>query len=182
MHPRSFILYCVNHLTSFLPASRVFWLKVFLWRLAGILVSPKSRIISSVNIWTSSEIHIGMDTFIGHEVLIVSGDSRISIGDCVDIGPRVTIVSGSHHIDMRGTRSAGDGFSQDISIKDGVWIGASSTILGGVTIGRKSIIGAGSLVNRSIPDYVIAVGNPCRPIKRWDAVVGWVELKDDSLR
>ena len=56
----------------------------------------------------------------------------------------------------------------EIKIEDGVWIGNSVIILPGVKIGKKSIIGAGSVVCKSIPDYCVAVGNPARIIKRYD--------------
>ena len=52
-----------------------------------------------------------------------------------------------------------------IKIEDGVWIGGGAILLPGVTIGRNSVIGAGSVVTRSIPENVVAVGNPCRVIK-----------------
>ena len=53
-----------------------------------------------------------------------------------------------------------------IKIGNNVWIGANVTILPGVTIGDNTVIGAGSVVNRDIPSGVVAVGNPCRVIKR----------------
>lgn len=52
-----------------------------------------------------------------------------------------------------------------VLIEDGVWIGGGSTILPGVTIGKNSVIGAGSVVVKDIPANSIAVGNPCRVIK-----------------
>lgn len=58
--------------------------------------------------------------------------------------------------------------ARPITLEDGVWIGGSAIILGGTTIGRNSIIGAGSVVTHDIPANVIAVGNPAkilRPIK-----------------
>lgn len=54
----------------------------------------------------------------------------------------------------------------DTVIEEDVWIGINVTVMPGVTIGRGSIIGAGSVVTRSIPPYSIAVGNPCRVIKK----------------
>jgi len=69
---------------------------------------------------------------------------------------------------MIGSHSAGTGMSKDITIGDGAWIGAGSLIMGGVEIGRKTIIGAGSNVVHDVPPYTLAVGNPCRPIKRWN--------------
>lgn len=55
--------------------------------------------------------------------------------------------------------------ARPIIIKDNVWITSNCTILGGVEIGENSIIGAGSVVTRSIPPNVVAAGNPCRPIR-----------------
>jgi maltose O-acetyltransferase len=69
---------------------------------------------------------------------------------------------------MDGPHTAGAGRADPVKIEDGVWIGAGSIILGGVTVGRKSVIAAGSVVNKNIPPSVIAAGVPCRPIKRWN--------------
>lgn len=67
--------------------------------------------------------------------------------------------------------------SKGIIIKDGAWIGNNVIILGGVEIGEKAIVGAGSVVTHSIPDYSIAVGNPARVIKKYDFDINeWVSL------
>ena len=161
-------LYLINNLVKIMPPTRCYRIKAFLYRLSGIEISKSCRLTSSVNILGTMRLELGSGTFVGHQVLIAGGDSEIIIGSNVDIAPRTVIVSGTHFIDMCGPRSAGGGASYDIFIGDGVWIGANSTILGGVTIGKKAIIGAGSVVNNDIPPYVMAVGNPCRPIKRWD--------------
>lgn len=58
-------------------------------------------------------------------------------------------------------------YALPIEIKDNVWIGGGSIILGGVTIEKNSVIGAGSVVNRSIPENCVAVGNLCRVIRRF---------------
>ena len=58
--------------------------------------------------------------------------------------------------------------SQPVIIEDGCWIGEKVCIMPGVTIGRKSIIGAGSIVTKSIPGYCIAVGNPAKVIKKYN--------------
>ena len=62
-------------------------------------------------------------------------------------------------------------FALPIKIEDNVWIGGGAIILPGVTIGRNSVIGAGSVVTRSIPADCVAVGNPCRVIKQIDNIV-----------
>ena len=58
------------------------------------------------------------------------------------------------------------GFALPITIGDDVWIGANATICGGVKIGSGTVIGAGSVVTRNIPEGVIAVGNPCRVLRK----------------
>ena len=62
-------------------------------------------------------------------------------------------------------------YALPVRIEDGVWIGGGVVILPGVTIGRNSVIGAGSVVTRSIPANCVAVGNPCRVIKQIDNIV-----------
>lgn len=164
-----------NTAVSLLPSTRAFRLKAWLFRQAGMQISTSARIISTVKIWGTISLSVGDDCFIGHEVLIGGGDSQITIGKHVDIAPRVSILSGTHEVDMVGKHSAGAGYSQDITIEDGVWIGAGSTILAGVTIGRKAIIAAGSTVTQDIPAYTLAAGTPCRPKKTWSVdAQGWL--------
>jgi maltose O-acetyltransferase len=139
-----------------------------LLRLAGVDFARSARIVSSARIVITS-VSIGEDTYIGEEVLITGNETaRITIGNNVDLGPRVVITSGTHELDMISPHSAGLGKGAPVRIEDGVWIGANSTILPGVTIGRKAVIGAGSVVNRDIPAFSVAVGNPCRPVKKWN--------------
>ena len=59
-------------------------------------------------------------------------------------------------------------YALPVRIEDGVWIGGGAILLPRVTVGRKSVIGAGSVVTRSIPANCVAVGNPCRVIKQID--------------
>jgi maltose O-acetyltransferase len=142
---------------------------------AGVDCAPTARIIASARIATTN-VSIGHDTFIGHYALITGNqDARIVIGSNVDIAPRVVILSGTHEIDMLSDHSAGKGAGGEVWIQDGVWIGANSTLLPGVTIGRKAVIGAGSVVTRDIPPLCVAVGNPCKPIKIWNETLNAFE-------
>ena len=63
------------------------------------------------------------------------------------------------------TRNALLEFAKPITVGDNVWFGGNVVVLPGVTIGSGSVIGAGSVVSRDIPENVLAVGNPCRPIR-----------------
>jgi len=164
--------YVVSHLVTLFPPTRAYALKARLWNIAGIKVSLSARLVSSASFHTSGDICIGERTFIGHEVMFVSGESDIVIGRDVDIAPRVLFAAGTHMIDMVASRSAGPGLSKPITVHDGVWIGANSTILGGVTIGKKAIVAAGSLVNRDVPPYSLVAGVPARVIKSWNEADG----------
>lgn len=166
---KSILLFLINIVFLFMPLTRWYRLRAVLLRISGINCSYSMRLISSARI-VFTNVSIGNDTFIGHQVLISGNEKyKIVIGNNVDLAPRVCILSGSHLIDMLGTHSAGNSAGADVIIEDGVWICANSIVLPGVTIGKKAIIGAGSVVNKDIPPYCIAVGNPCKPIKLWNA-------------
>lgn len=91
----------------------------------------------------------------------------VVIGDNVKIGACVLITdTDAHPMDYMARRTTNEGTkSAPIVIEDDVWIGAHTIILKGVTIGARSVIGAGSVVTRSIPADSVAAGNPCRVIK-----------------
>lgn len=110
---------------------------------------------------------IGDRTFINKDFLIVGG-GYVTIGsDCL-IGPRCSIYTPNHAED-RERRREGWERSSAVTIGDNVWLGGSVTITPGVTIGDDAIIGAGSVVTRDIPAGMVAVGNPCRPLRPIDS-------------
>lgn len=106
---------------------------------------------------------IGDRTFINKDFLIVGGGSVTIGADCL-IGPRCSIYTPNHAEDPARRREGWEKASP-VTIGDNVWLGGSVTILPGATIGSDSIIGAGSVVAGEIPAGVVAVGNPCRPIR-----------------
>jgi len=121
---------------------------------------------TSINCGKLGIIEIGEDTFINELCSIYTYSSTIKIGNGVLIGPG-TVIHTHHHnfqqTDLPIQKQGGNG--KPIIIEDDVWIGAHCTILGGVRIGAHSVIGAHSLVNRSIPPYSVAYGVPCK-VKR----------------
>lgn len=157
--------YVANVLTGLLPPTRLYRLKARIWRAASVDVSRDARLVSSVRIWTSGPVSIGADTFLGHEVMIVGGDAPVRIGAKCDIAPRVLFVTGTHH-DGGEERAAGEGYSLPITIEDGVWIGASSTLIGGVRVHAGALIGAGSLVNKNIQKRSVATGIPAKELRK----------------
>lgn len=107
--------------------------------------------------------HIG-DYFYANFNLVVVDDIEVYIGNYVMIGPNVTITVTGHPVDAQ-LRRPGTQFSFPVTIEDGVWIGAGAILLPGVTIGKNTVIGAGSIVTKDIPLDVVAVGNPCRVLR-----------------
>ena len=91
-------------------------------------------------------------------------DWKITIGNHVMFGPNVTVCTTGHAI---SPKHRGDGmYSFPITIKDGVWLGANVVVMPGVTIGENSVIGAGSVVTKDIPDNVVAFGVPCKVYRK----------------
>lgn len=102
--------------------------------------------MSSTRLWIHESAKIGNNVKIGGCVLITDTDA--------------------HPMDYMARRSSNEGTkSAPVVIEDDVWVGAHCIILKGVTIGARSVIGAGSVVTKSIPANRVAAGNPCRVIK-----------------
>ena len=114
---------------------------------------------------SKAEIHIGDNVGMSSTRMWIH--DRLEIGNNVKIGACVLLIdTDTHPIDYRSRRQSNEGTkSAPIIIEDDVWIGAHSIILKGVTIGARSVIGAGSVVTKSIPSDCISAGNPCRVIK-----------------
>lgn len=95
---------------------------------------------------------------------------NISIGENTLLASDITIVSENHGNDPESALPYGkqDLICKDVNIGSGSWIGEKVIILPGISIGDKTIIGAGSVVTKNIPDYCIAVGNPAKIIKKYD--------------
>ena len=89
---------------------------------------------------------------------------EVKIGDFTFFGPAVQIYTGTHPMDAELRRT--QEFGKPVSIGSDVWVGGGAIILPGVRIGSKTVIGAGSVVTRDIPDGVVAAGNPCRIIRQ----------------
>lgn len=125
----------------------------------------------SRNIRGSIYVASGASLSIGNNVGISScciwATKSITIGNHVNIGADTLILdTDAHHLDWLARRNHGERTSKPVVIGDDVFIGTRCIILKGVTIGARSIIGAGSVVTRNIPADCIAAGNPCKIIKR----------------
>lgn len=109
-------------------------------------------------------IEVG-DNFFANHHLVILDPAKVKIGNNVFFANNITLTTAGHPIDAE-MRNTGIEYAYPITIGDNVWVGANVTILPGVTIGSNVVIGAGAVVNRDIPDGVVAVGNPCRVLRK----------------
>lgn len=131
-----------------------------------LILELPAKITKPQNLFFGKNVAVrGFFTFISHT-------GKLIIKDNVGISQHFTVVTGNHttkpdldkwQIDCN--HSAKGDVELDTVIENDVWIGINVTLMPGVCIGRGAIVGAGSVVTKSIPPYTIAVGNPCKPIK-----------------
>lgn len=97
--------------------------------------------------------------------MVILDEARVSFGDNVFIAPNCSFYTGGHPLEV-GLRNMGLEYAHPITIGSNVWIGGGVTVLPGVTIGNNSTVGAGSVVTCDIPENSLAVGNPCKVIRK----------------
>jgi len=111
----------------------------------------------------NSEVVIDDHGGVGVNCLISPGTR---IGKHVMMGPECLIFTNNHRFDRSQLKFDGYTERRPVVIGDHAWIGARCIILPGVTIGKGSIVGAGSVVTKDIPDYCVAAGNPAKVVKK----------------
>jgi maltose O-acetyltransferase len=109
-----------------------------------------------------SNIELGERVFFNFNCIVLDV-CRVRIGSFVFFGPGVQILTPLHPFNAEARRR--EEFGKPVDIGADVWVGGAALILPGVSIGSCSVIGAGSVVTRDIPDGVFAAGNPCRVIR-----------------
>lgn len=110
-----------------------------------------------------SNIYLGKRVFFNFNCVVLDV-CAVRIGDFTLFGPAVQIYTATHPLEAELRRR--QEFAKPVTIGADVWVGGAAVICPGVTIGSRSVIGAGSVVTRDIPDGVFAAGNPCRVIRQ----------------
>lgn len=124
----------------------------------NIFIEPNFRCDYGYN------IHLGENFFANFDCIMLD-ICKINIGDNVMFGPGVHIYTAYHPIDST-SRISGIEYGSAVNIGDNVWIGGKTIINPGVNIGENTVIGSGSVVVKDIPANCVAVGNPCKVIKK----------------
>lgn len=109
-------------------------------------------------------IEIGENFYANHNTVILDC-AKVKFGDNVFIGPNCGFYTAAHPLDAE-TRNTGQEYAKPITVGNNVWIGGNVCVMPGVTIGDNCVIGGGSVVTKDIPSDVVAVGNPCRVLKK----------------
>lgn len=135
--------------------------------------------------------HLGIGSDVScRDSVHITATNRVRIGSHVLIGSRVNITDQKHGLSHGQIQSDPEqtpwervlSAGAQTVIEDNVWLGDGVVVLGGSYIGRGSIIGSNSTVNGFIPPRSIAVGNPAKPIRRFDAASKtWMPIKDPRL-
>ena len=123
----------------------------------GAYIEPPFRCDFGINTRVGKHFYCNYDC-----VFLDCGD--ITIGDNVMLGPKVALYAVNHPLDPV-VRATDYNYPEPITIGHDVWIGGSTVVCPGVTIGSNVVIGAGSVVTKNIPNNVVAVGNPCRVLR-----------------
>lgn len=115
-------------------------------------------------VYCTGKLVVGKSCWIGRN-LTVNGNGTVTIGDNCDIAPDVAFQTGSHEI---GTpeRRAGKGYTRDVSVGNGCWLGAHSTVLGGVTVGNGCVVAACACVVSDVAENTLVGGVPAKEIRK----------------
>lgn len=134
--------------------------RCFLLRLFGAKIGNNTFIHSQAKIWFPWNLNIGANSGIGFDALIYNLDS-VSMGDFVTVSHRVQINTASHDY----TKSNFPLVLKSVTVESGVFIGTESYISPGVVLGEMCVIGARSVVVKSVPARMVAFGHPCKSYK-----------------
>lgn len=134
--------------------------------LRRIISNIKENICIEPNFWCDYgyNIKVGENFYANHNLVILDC-AKVEFGDNVFIGPNCSFYTAGHPLDAK-QRNEGLEYAHPIKVGDNVWLGGNVVVLPGVFIGNNSVIGAGSVVTKDIPDHVVAVGNPCKVVKK----------------
>jgi len=114
--------------------------------------------------WGGKHVHFGKNVYANFGLTMVD-DTHIYVGDATMFGPNVVVATGGHPI-LPELREKAYQYNASVKIGRNCWIGAGAILVPGVTIGDNTVIGAGSVVTKDIPANVVAVGNPCRVMRK----------------
>ena len=163
-----FRLRVLNVALFFLPRFSFNRVRTRLYRAFGIKIGARSMVMGSMELAGGGDV-IG-NFSIGEDCQITSPlyldlNERIVIGDRVAVGHHVQIITTSHETQHEGKR-CGVAKLGSVHLEDGCWVAAGAMILPGVTVGKGSVVAAGSVVTKDVPPNTLVGGVPAKVIKQ----------------
>lgn len=153
-------LWIINH---FLCGQRFYKLKLFLLKRIGVTVGESVKIVGPLHFGNMVKLSIGNGTFINHHFYI-EGNGNVSIGSNCDIAPFAVFLTGTHEIGD-ANRRAGKGKVLSISLGNGCWIGARSTLCG-CRLGHGCVVGCNSCVMNDFDSNIVLYNEKAKERKR----------------
>lgn len=158
---KKWVYFCVNKLFAG-TKTKNFEKKRKLLNSIGYEIGEGTKIVGPI--FCTGKLVVGNDCWIGRS-FSVDGNETVTIGDRCDIGPCVSFQTGGHEISTHDRR-AGVGYNKPITVGNGCWIAAKTTVLGGVKIGDGSVVAAGSCVVGNVTGDILVGGVPAREIRK----------------
>lgn len=153
-------------LSANLSTQRVIWpISKQFWKASLGAMGNNVRIMRGTKAVSPNNIRLGENVYIGERCALY-GYANITIGQNALIAREVIILTRNHIFSSLDSPIRDQGYSvSPVTIEEDVWVGARVTILPGVTIGKGSVVAAGSVVTKDIPEYAIVAGIPARQVK-----------------
>ena len=158
---RRYVLFMVNHVYK---GTVLFEKKRKMLNSIGYEIGEGTNVVCPIE--CSGKLVVGKNCWVGKN-LTVNGNGTVVIGDNCDIAPEVTFLTGGHAIGD-ANRRAGKGETYRITVGNGTWIGARSTILGDTAIGDGCVVAACACVHKDVPDHTLVGGVPAKEIRKLD--------------
>ena len=158
---RRYVLFMVNHVYK---GTVLFEKKRKMLNSIGYEIGEGTKVVCPIE--CSGKLVVGKNCWVGKN-LTVNGNGTVVIGDNCDVAPEVTFLTGGHAIGDTNRR-AGKGETYRITVGDGTWIGARSTILGDTAIGDGCVVAACACVIKDVPDHTLVGGVPAKEIRKLD--------------
>ncbi len=128
----------------------------------GHSIGPGTKVVGPV--YCTGRLVTGRDCWIGKN-LVVNGNGTVTLGDRCDVAPEVSFQTGGHRIGSH-ERRAGEGIIGDVTVGNGCWLGANSTVLAGVRIGDGVVVAACACVNKDVEADTLVGGVPAGVIRK----------------
>jgi acetyltransferase-like isoleucine patch superfamily enzyme len=154
----NFLLYTYNYIVAWVPSHR--FRRFFLQYVMQIPLGESCAILLGLRLYTKGGVSIGAHSVIDRNC-VLDGRGGIMIGANVNLAPEVMILTAYHDPDSDDFV----GIEKGVVIEDYVWIATRATILPGVRIGSRAVVGAGSVVTKDVAPGVVVAGNPARVIR-----------------